>query len=864
MADSFILKGETVYITPDSSDAYMVTRGRMLVFIVPVDGKSTGRRTFLYEAGEGETVPGLYYRDLNYKKWAFCFASAGGCEVNILRGGAGEDVRRDFTRRANVPHYDEEGFEESVVDCRRIKALAEDNFIRRSAEANSHISEVTNGIVDDAVFVRKTETIRTGEPLYDCIAYLCAKAGARIAPLRKVLEMYGKDYTIYDVARISDFACREVKLNEKLYQAAKGSVRAFAKEPFITEGPGGKPMVCLRKKRRAVLYDPETGEVIPVTGGENEGTGYGGSAGSAGYGGHTGYAGYAGSAAGKAYYITRTLPSRKLETGDIAAFCAKSIRPVYMIVLCAAVLLCAAGAFLLPLKGGELLEAALPAGGAGSALKLALILTAAGAVFGLLSAIRGIARKTIAQKIEFDLQNALYHRLFHMPESFFKESDSASIAAGAAGAGKAAGTYAELVISAVSACLTGIAAVIGTFLCSAAGPAICAMILFAISLTLWAVFGKLSLKQRAEYGEKSGELSSHLYQFIDGVEEIRGAGAEDHVLYELMRSYAELNRLSEKYRKRRTLFAVISGLSGAVLLMLGLITFPAVSGAAGGGGFTAFCIYAGILLESAFHAGKNIRGLLSGGGVTGTLRHLMDQAPECGETADAAPAITGAIELSGVSFRYSDDSPMILENVNLSIKAGEYVAIAGPSGCGKSTLVRLLLGFVTPTSGRIYYDNIDLGSIDRNRLRASMGVVLQEDKLLEGNILDNVRASRPWATEAQVRRAMDLAGLSDEVEKLPMGLMTVTGRDGGGFSHSLYRRILIARALIKNPRILIFDEADANLDRRSTDKLRAAIASMSCTRIIVTHDPESVKDCGRIITLDGSGHADCNKENGTV
>ena len=189
MADSFILKGETVYITPDSSEAYMVTRGRMLVFIVPVDGKSTGRRTFLYEAGEGETVPGLYYRDLNYKKWAFCFASAEGCEVNILRGGACEDVRREFTRRANVPHYDEEGFEESVVDCRRIKALAEDNFIRRSAEANSHISEVTNGIVDDAVFVRKTETIRTGEPLYDCIAYLCAKAGARIAPLRKVLPL---------------------------------------------------------------------------------------------------------------------------------------------------------------------------------------------------------------------------------------------------------------------------------------------------------------------------------------------------------------------------------------------------------------------------------------------------------------------------------------------------------------------------------------------------------------------------------------------------------------------------------------------------------------------------------------------------
>ena len=172
MADSFILKGEKVYITPDSSDAYKVTHGRMLVFIVQVDGNNTGRRTFLYEAGEGETVPGLRYRDLNYKKWAFCFASADGCEVNILSGGASEDVRRDFTRKANVPHYDVEGFEESVVDCRRIKALAEDNFIRKSAEANSQISGFTARFVDDAVLFKKNEIVRTGEPLYDCIAYL--------------------------------------------------------------------------------------------------------------------------------------------------------------------------------------------------------------------------------------------------------------------------------------------------------------------------------------------------------------------------------------------------------------------------------------------------------------------------------------------------------------------------------------------------------------------------------------------------------------------------------------------------------------------------------------------------------------------
>ena len=281
------------------------------------------------------------------------------------------------------------------------------------------------------------------------------------------------------------------------------------------------------------------------------------------------------------------------------------------------------------------------------------------------------------------------------------------------GAGKAAGTYFELIVSSVSSVVTATAAIAGMCVCRASGPAVCAAVIMIISFALWFMFGRLSSKHRVEFAEKSGELSSRIYQFIDGIEEIRGAGAENHVLYELMRSYVEQERLSEKYKKQKCTAAIITGLAGAIMLTLGFLTFPFTPDTAGGGGFTAFCIYAGILLECAILAGRNVKGLLGNVESVGILRKLMDQAPEYGKATEAAPAITGAIELSGVSFRYSEDTPLILDNVNLSIKAGEYVAITGPSGCGKSTLIRLLLGFIAPTSGRIYYDNRDLTSFWR-------------------------------------------------------------------------------------------------------------------------------------------------------
>ena len=790
------ITGSSVHITRSSGDAYRVIDGKLVVFIIPVDAGEAGRRTFLYEAGAGEVVPGFSYRDFNYKNWAFCFSSVEGCTVDRICGGSDDTLRTSFARKANIVNCDVEGFEESIVDFRRLKSLAEDNFIRRSAQDNDRMSRSSEDLAGVSSRLKKGGRSGTGEPLYDSVACVCEKAGWGIAPLQKIHELYGEDYTVYDIARLSDLACCEKEL-EKDWNEKSGSSR---------DGPGsGVPFIV-------------------------EGQ--------------------------KAYFFSRALPARPLDKKDIAAFCMKSIRPAQMILLTAAMLMLAAGAFLLPFLSEKIMEKLILSGDAATAVRLGLVLTAAGIIFAVFAALKGTVRAKISENISFELQNALYHRLFHMPEVFFRGSDPGMEAIDATNAGRSAGDAVEIIITACASVLTAAGAATGICFCCPGGPVIAAAALPLIFAGLWFVWGKLSAGYRREDSELSGNISLLLDQHLSGIEEIRGAGAEERVIYDHMRSCVNAGKLRARYGKLKRAAAIAAAVTGILLLTACVMFFPFVSGTAGNTRFTAFCIYMVIIPESAFTLGAAVKKLFLCGDDLRRIQRLMTENPEYSAAEVSALGLTGAIELSGVSFRYSEDTPYILENVNFSIKAGEYVGIAGASGSGKTTLLRLILGFETPVSGRIYYDNKDLGSIDRNRLRSYMGVVLQEDKLLEGNIADNIRASMPGASSARVRQAVFGAGLDEDIQKLPMGLMTLVSRDGGGFSHSLYRRILIARAILSDPRILILDEAGATLDGRAGARLRESLGSMSCTRIVVAHDPEQLRDCRRIIALDG-GNITC-------
>jgi subfamily B ATP-binding cassette protein HlyB/CyaB len=219
------------------------------------------------------------------------------------------------------------------------------------------------------------------------------------------------------------------------------------------------------------------------------------------------------------------------------------------------------------------------------------------------------------------------------------------------------------------------------------------------------------------------------------------------------------------------------------------------------------------------------------------------------------PQAAGRIEIDRVSFRYRDGQPPVYENFSLTIEAGACVALSGPSGSGKSTLAKLLQGFHLPAAGAVRIDGRDTRQIAANELRLNLGVVPQETRLFAGSLLENLTAGQPHATLAEVIEACRQAEIHDDIEALPEGYRTLVGENGVGLSGGQKQRIAIARALLRRPSILIFDEATASLDRETAEAFGRTVSRLrgSATVLFIAHHvPESLA-VDRVARLEARG-----------
>jgi len=192
----------------------------------------------------------------------------------------------------------------------------------------------------------------------------------------------------------------------------------------------------------------------------------------------------------------------------------------------------------------------------------------------------------------------------------------------------------------------------------------------------------------------------------------------------------------------------------------------------------------------------------------------------------------------------------VLDDISLKVCPGEYVAIVGKTGCGKSTLMRILLGFETPQKGAVFYDGRDLSRIDLKSLRRHIGTVMQNGKLFTGDIFSNITIVAPWLTIDDAWEAAEIAGLADDIRRMPMGMQTLISEGQGGVSGGQRQRILIARAVAPKPKILMFDEATSALDNLTQRQVSEALDRMDCTRIVIAHRLSTIRQCNRIIVLD--------------
>jgi ABC-type bacteriocin/lantibiotic exporter with double-glycine peptidase domain len=206
------------------------------------------------------------------------------------------------------------------------------------------------------------------------------------------------------------------------------------------------------------------------------------------------------------------------------------------------------------------------------------------------------------------------------------------------------------------------------------------------------------------------------------------------------------------------------------------------------------------------------------------------------------------MEVQDLSYRYSDDGPLVLDGVGFRIRPGEFVAVVGASGCGKSTLLRLLIGFDKPLSGSVRYDGQDLAALDQAAVRRQCGVVLQNAQPFSGSILDCICGTEPFPLE-DVWAAAAMAGLAEDIKAMPMGMHTMLSDGGGTISGGQRQRLMIAQALIRRPRVLFFDEATSALDNEAQRVVIESTRALNATRVVIAHRLSTIMDADRVIAM---------------
>ena len=613
---------------------------------------------------------------------------------------------------------------------------------------------------------------------------------------------------------------RDVELEENWYHDAYGPMLGCLKETGVTIAllPGAVHGYYFR--------DPSTGEKVRITGKTAK------------------------LFARDALCFYYPLPMKKLGIPDLLLYMKKSISHNDLVFIVLVTLAVTLVGFIPPRLISLLTGPILRSRNLRLLMGIGVFLLASAFSSQLIKLVRTLIMARINTKTSQAVEASVMMRILSLPVSFFRQFSSGELASRATSINDVCDAILNNILSVGLSSLMSLLYITQLFRYAPALVWPSVLIILAtliVSIAASMIQVRISRKKMKLLAQESGMS----YAVLNGIQKIRLSGSEKRAFARWGRLYAQTAKLEydpPAFVKLKDVITKAISLGGTILLY-----YLAVQTKVAASDYIAFdTAYAQI--TGAFAA-------LTGIAVSvAAIRPVLEMAepilkaePEVAAEKKSVSRVSGHIEMSHVTFRYDDESPYILNDLSLSIKAGEYVAIVGRTGCGKSTMVRLLLGFEKPEKGAIFYDRKDMATLDPRSLRKQIGVVIQNGQLFQGDIFSNITISAPQLTLKDAWEAAEIAGVAQDIREMPMGMNTVISEGQGGISGGQKQRIMIARAIAPKPKILIFDEATSALDNKTQKQVSEALDKLQCTRIVIAHRLSTIRNCDRILVMADGG-----------
>lgn len=479
---------------------------------------------------------------------------------------------------------------------------------------------------------------------------------------------------------------------------------------------------------------------------------------------------------------------------------------------------------------------------------IAVLLAATAVTTAIVEVCSNLASARLIGRLETVDESALLDRVMSLPSGFIRTFSTGDLGSRLTGLQQIRNKALTIILSSG---LSAVMSVISLILLFVYSPRLAVVALIALIILLSGItyLNLRRVRWEREMLDAGGEVDASLFEWVRSIPKIQIAGAERRIMTRWSNVYStQQSRASIAGRTGALSTALLAALTGVLSLVLYIFAGYFFVGDLSGGSYLAFYSALGQFTAAVMGLTATLGPIIEISARWKRLQPVFDQEEERFGTQSPGK-LEGSIKITKANFSYSTDSAQVLHNVDLDIKPGEFVAVTGPSGCGKSTLLRLLLGLDRPDTGSVSYDGIDLNLLDMRQVRSQLGAVIQNAKPLPGEILETILGE---ASEDEERAwvAAEAAGIADDIRAMPMKMKTLIGEGGGSFSGGQIQRLMIARAIARKPKVLLFDEATSALDDRTQQRVSENIEQLDVTRVVIAHRLSTVRKADKIVVMD--------------